>query len=76
MDALLEIINNNYDQIFWVIVSLIAVTLFLVKGKNDLKIRQQVENMKVWIPENDDNLSDLVENSVSMSNRQSDRRAA
>ena len=76
MDALLEIINNNYDQIFWVIVSLIAVTLFLVKGKNDLKIRQQVENMKVWIPENDDNLSDLVENSVTMSNRQSDRRAA
>ena len=76
MDTLLEIINNNYDQIFWVIVSLIAVTLFLVKGKSDIKIRQQVENMKVWIPENDDNLSDLVENSVTMSNRQSDRRAA
>ena len=76
MDTLLEIITNNYDQIFWVIVSLIAVTLFLVKGKNDLKIRKQVENMKVWIPDNNDNLSDLVENSVSMSNRQSDRRAA
>ncbi|HWR00812.1 MAG: hypothetical protein HGA72_07435 [Chlorobiaceae bacterium] len=76
MDTLSTLFTNHYDLIFWVIVSVIAVALFLVKRESNLKIRKQVENLKVWIPETEDNLSYLVGNSAGLSHRESNRSAA
>ncbi|HWR00813.1 MAG: hypothetical protein HGA72_07430 [Chlorobiaceae bacterium] len=76
MDTVLEIFAKYSPYILMGIASVIVIALVILKGKSDLKIYKQVENLEVWIPESGDNLSHLVEKPASISKKQSDRRAA